>query len=540
MDGWIVLEEKTVGAIDIRLLAGSTLRALKGAGASERTLKVYECTGFGELCRRFEARGAMQYSPELADVVVREVRADFERGAFSSWKWTAVRRGAALLDVFDRTGSVDLAPLSPWNVLRLPPTSGQVADQGNLHALVWAAQQRLRELGVTPKTLQHYRYEGFDPIVRAHQEQGLTRYSAAVTAGLVDRSRALLGQGSMRPSVWRNVRKCAAILDELSGTGGLRRQLLPHWGLRHPGEAFAAALEGFCVEAGRLGWGAGTVQAARSAVRQFLFAVEDAGIIITTVGGLTAGAVSDAVTAVARRRHGGAAIWLFAVRAFLRHLHDAGATRSDLSLSLPRLAAPRRVVREGFAAEEVRTLLDATIGDSIIQKRDRAIMTLAAQTGLRAGDLARLQRSDIDWRTSEIRLVQAKTGRAVCLPLSAASGNAVADYLLNYRTPGDSPFLFVCCAGPIRPLDPRTISAVVTRYMRRCDLVGRVPRRGAHSFRRGLGTRMLEAEVSIDTLRQVLGHTHIDSARPYLSVHEAGLKDCAISLAAAVQAGEPR
>src|SRR5262249_46370067 len=109
-----------------------------------------------------------------------------------------------------------------------------------------------------------------------------------------------------------------------------------------------------------------------------------------------------------------------------------------------------------------------------------------------------------------------------------------------YRTPGDSPSLFVCCTGPIRPLDPRTISAVVTRYMRRCDLVGRVPRRGAHSFRRGLGTRLLEADVPIDTLRQVLGHTPIDSARPYLSVHEAGLKGCAISLAAAVGAGEPR
>jgi integrase/recombinase XerD len=538
MDGWIVLKEKTVGAIGIRLLAGSALRALKGAGASERTLKVYECTGFGELCRRFEARGATEYSPELADVVVREVWADFQRGALSSWKWTAVRRGAALLDVFDRTGSVDLALLPPWNVLRLPPPPGQLADQGSLHALVWAAQERLRELGVSAKTLQHYRYDGFDPIVRAHQEQGLTRYSAAVTAGLVDRSRALLEQGAMRPSVWRDVRKCAAVLNELSGTGGLQRRLLPHWGLRNPGEAFDAALEGFCVEAGRLGLGEGTVQSARSAVRQFLFAVEDAGI--TTICGITSSAVSDAVTAVAQRRHGGAASWLFAVRAFLRHLHDAGATRSDLSVSVPSRAAPRRVVREGFAAEEIRTLLDATAGDSIIQKRDRAIMTLAAQTGLRAGDLARLERGDIDWRASEIRLVQAKTGRALCLPLETDSGNAIADYLLNYRIPGDSPFLFVCCTGPIRALGPRTISAVVTRYLRRCDLAGRVPRRGAHSFRRGLGTRLLEADVSIDTLGQVLGHTHIDSARPYLSVNEAGLKDCAISLAAAVQAGEPR
>jgi integrase/recombinase XerD len=398
--------------------------------------------------------------------------------------------------------------------LRLPPTPGQLADQGNLHALVWTAQERLRELGVNAKALQHYRYDGFDPIARAHQRQGLAQYSAAVTAGLVDRSRALLEQGATRPSVWRKVRKCAAVLDELSRTGGLQRRLLPHWGLRNPGKAFDAALEGFCLEAARLGWGEGTVASARRAVRQLLFAIEDAGISI--VSGITPGAVNDAVTAVAQRRHGGAASWLFAVRAFLRHLHNAGATRSDLSVSVPSPAAPRRVARVGFAAEEVHTLLAATAGDSTIQKRDRAIMTLAAQTGLRAGDLARLERSDIDWRTNEIRLVQAKTGRTLWLPLGVDSGNAIADYLLNYRTPGDSPSLFVCCTGPIRPLGPRTVSAVVTRYMRRCDLAGRVPRRGAHSFRRGLGTRLLEAEVSIDTLRQILGHMHINPARPYL------------------------
>jgi hypothetical protein len=74
------------------------------------------------------------------------------------------------------------------------------------------------------------------------------------------------------------------------------------------------------------------------------------------------GAVSDAVTAVAQRRRGGAASWLVAVRAFLRHLHDAGATRSDLSVSVPGRAASRRVVREGFTAEEIRALLAATVG----------------------------------------------------------------------------------------------------------------------------------------------------------------------------------
>jgi hypothetical protein len=92
--------------------------------------------------------------------------------------------------------------------------------------------------------------------------------------------------------------------------------------LRKPGEAFDAALEEFCVDARRLGWGEGTVRSARSGIRQFLFAVEDAGI--TTVAGITPGVVSAAVTVVAQRWHGGLSNWLFAVRAFLRHLGVTG------------------------------------------------------------------------------------------------------------------------------------------------------------------------------------------------------------------------
>jgi integrase len=526
-----------MGAVSIRALVQSAVDALKDAGANEKLLNVYACTGFGELRRRVEARGVTEYSAELAGVVVREVRAEFEGGAVSSWKCTAVRDGAALLDVFHRTGTLDLPPLSPWNELRLPPTPEQLAEDDNLHALVWVAQQLLRDKGLSAKTLHNYHRDGFHPIVRAHQEQGLTGHSPRVTAELLARSRVLLENGAMCPSVWRGLRTCAAVLEEVAATGRLepRIRYQPRWGLRQPGQELKAALDRFRGAACEFGWAEGTIAVAHSAVRQFLFAVEDAGI--TTVGGLTRRVVSDAVTVAARRRAGGLGTWLFAVRGFLKHLHAVGATGVDLSTAVPQLSTPHRVVREGFTAEEVRTLL-ASGEDSVIDKRDRAIMTLAAQTGLRASDLARLRRGDIDWRTNEIRIVQAKTGRALCLPLEADSGNAIADYLLSGRVPGDSPYLFVCCGGPIRPLSGRTMSAVVTRRMRRCGLHDRVPRRGAHSFRRGLGTRMLKAEIPIDTLQQVLGHKHIDSARPYLSVSESGLRDCAISLAAAVEAGE--
>ena len=55
-------------------------------------------------------------------------------------------------------------------------------------------------------------------------------------------------------------------------------------------------------------------------------------------------------------------------------------------------------------------------------------------------------------------------------------------------------------------------------------------RRAFHSFRRGFGTRLLEAETSLDLLQQMMGYTKFDTAVPYLSIEEQGLKSCALPL----------
>lgn len=150
-------------------------------------MKVYECTGFGELCCRFEACGAREYSPELADVVVREV------WAISSA--VRSRRGSGRRCVVARhcwtcsTGRVG-RPFAVAAAERVAVTADAGATGRSRQPVrpgVGGAWE-VAGAGLSAKTLQHNRYDGFDPIVRAHQEQGLTRYSAAVTAGLVDQT----------------------------------------------------------------------------------------------------------------------------------------------------------------------------------------------------------------------------------------------------------------------------------------------------------------------------------------------------------------
>jgi len=60
---------------------------------------------------------------------------------------------------------------------------------------------------------------------------------------------------------------------------------------------------------------------------------------------------------------------------------------------------------------------------------------------------------------------------------------------------------------------------------------------GMHSSRRSSGKRMLEAGILVDELSQILGHTDIDSSKPYLGTNEIGLIECPISLSDIEKAG---
>jgi integrase len=135
---------------------------------------------------------------------------------------------------------------------------------------------------------------------------------------------------------------------------------------------------------------------------------------------------------------------------FFRFLFESDTTQVDLSLAIPQLVAPSRTVREGFSIEEVRKLLDVPDRKTSTGCRDYAMMILAAKTGLRGVDVIQLKRENIDWRRNEIRIMQEKTDKRLCLPLDPDVGNAIADYLLHHRPISSLPYVFLCANRPVR------------------------------------------------------------------------------------------
>lgn len=523
-----------------------SLLLLEQTKASTKTLKEYRCTGFGSIIRHFKNQDIVFVNAEMLDAFVLEQRGHFEHGDFSVWKWRLVRRSSELLKCFAKTGDIFTAQIRPWEpVLRKPrqtievdiPTPEQLADPDNIFALAWRTNQALKNTYLTKSTVRHYTNEGLSLILRRHTQQGLETYSESLVSEFVSEIRHNYEQGKISESTYKNLRKASFILSGMHQTGAITLSKIPRWGLREPTPEFGELLLHFCDNANRTGIIArSTAKTARSAIRTFFFELEAHGI--QSFEGVTLAEISSIITHMAKRYTGGLHSAIFCVRIFLRHLYENNFTLENLSLAVPEMVARRTIFREGFSAGEIEQLLKAPDIETPIGKRDYAIMILAAQTGLRACDVVNLKREDIDWRAWEIRIIQQKTGKPLSLPLEPESGNAIAEYLLHARPQSDLPYIFLCHSGALRPINNRSASGLVTKYLERAKIVSDIHRRGFHSFRRSFGTRLLQNEIPLELLRQLLGHSKIDSVKPYLSVDELGLKNCALGLVTRETAGD--
>ena len=180
--------------------------------------------------------------------------------------------------------------------------------------------------------------------------------------------------------------------------------------------------------------------------------------------------------------------------------------------------------------EELEKILSVIAVDTVCGKRDRAIILLAATTGLRACDIIKLKLTDIDWRKGELRILQKKTGQMVYAPILPDVGAALQDYILNARPKSECPELFLRVSPPqVAIQDTTCIGYMFKSYQKKAGIC-RLPfdGKGFHGLRRRLAKKLLVTGTPVTTIAQILGHEDPESARQYLSLDLSNLKECAL------------
>jgi site-specific recombinase XerD len=212
-------------------------------------------------------------------------------------------------------------------------------------------------------------------------------------------------------------------------------------------------------------------------------------------------------------------------------LGERSGERARVAGLLPCLRTARRNVdylRPDECEAVGAALSDA---DGPLSPRDRAMGSIMYYTGMRPVDVVGMRLADIDWARDRIVLTQEKTAAPLVLPLTAAIGNPIFEYVESSRPDTGDDHVFLGALPPHDPLSPSALYHVASRIYDAAGVRtegGR--RRGTHLFRYNVGTKLVGSGVPRPVASAVLGHTDPASLDHYLFADVAHLRGCALDV----------
>lgn len=223
---------------------------------------------------------------------------------------------------------------------------------------------------------------------------------------------------------------------------------------------------------------------------------------------------------------------LCATRSFLGYLYNSEFHPRDLTSTIPSIKARKQNrIPSVWTSENVTKLLDVIDRGNPAGKRDYAMILLAARMGLRTIDIKHLKLDNLKWQDNRLELIQSKTSRELILPLLPDVGWAIIDYLKNGRPKVDSPYVFLRQLAPLEPFsDEDRLHQIVVKYMKLAKIpLSPQKRKGMHSLRHTLASRLLEENTPLAVISDILGHISTDSTAVYLKVNVDRLRECALN-----------
>lgn len=224
---------------------------------------------------------------------------------------------------------------------------------------------------------------------------------------------------------------------------------------------------------------------------------------------------------------------LYVLRDALRLLVTEGLVDQKLASLFPRISTHSKdPIPSVYSADEITKILACVDRDSRIGKRDYAILLLAAQLGMRAGDIHRLKISQIKWNQDHIAFVQQKTNIPLVLPLLKDIKLALLDYLKNSRPISDLPEVFLTTKAPFtNGSDVEIYYRVLRKYLELAHIPEKpIRKRGLHTLRHSLASNLLARHTPMPIITGILGHQQSDTTSQYLKIDLNQLRRLALEV----------
>ena len=224
---------------------------------------------------------------------------------------------------------------------------------------------------------------------------------------------------------------------------------------------------------------------------------------------------------LARLRSTGAARTTLARRAAAARTFTAWAHRTGMLPADPgaQLASPRphRTLPPVLRQDQAVALVERPgPDDGPIGLRDRLVLELLYATGIRVGELVRLDVDDVDRHRRVVRVI-GKGDKERSVPFGAPAERALDGWLRQGRPAlagaGSGPALVLGAKG--RRIDARTVRRIVHE-----QLAGLpdAPDLGPHGLRHSAATHLLEGGADLRAVQEILGHASLSTTQIYTHV----------------------
>lgn len=171
-----------------------------------------------------------------------------------------------------------------------------------------------------------------------------------------------------------------------------------------------------------------------------------------------------------------------------------------------------KLVKETFSEENIELMRQ-----NCKNLRDLAIIDMLYSTGIRVGELVKLDIADIDFSNKEC-IVLGKGNKQRKVYFDAKTKIHLQQYIATRKD--NNPALFVSLLSPHNRLKISGVEIALRKIGERLEIGNVHP----HKFRRTLATKAIDKGMPIEQVQHLLGHAKIDTTLEYAMVDDENVK----------------
>jgi integrase/recombinase XerC len=208
-----------------------------------------------------------------------------------------------------------------------------------------------------------------------------------------------------------------------------------------------------------------------------------------------------------------------ALRTFFRYLCREGILEVNPAtlVSSPRV---ERKLPNHLTIEQMVRFIETPETETVLGRRDRAILELLYASGLRVSELVGLNLTDIDFENLTIR-VKGKGRKVRIIPFGTHAKAALQAYLavrgelLLEAEPDriDPNAVFFNYQGT--RITTRSVGRMIDKYVKMCTDLHHI---SPHSLRHSFATHLLDAGADMRAIQELLGHARLSTTQQYTHV----------------------